>query len=115
MKLRYNHPEFLRQPPFAIHCCLAGLDNNADWTPNENDVFLKKILDKDLLVTLNRESTGHTEAHHRDGVVDITSLFPRRMTLTSVLEKPPDDRNVKSVTFCHQLVSGVNCCVARLS
>ena len=40
-ELRYIRP-FLRQAPFAIHCCVAGLDSNAEGTPDENDVFVKK-------------------------------------------------------------------------
>ena len=39
-------------PIIAIHCFLAGLDNNAEWAPGENDVFLKKTHDKNLLDTL---------------------------------------------------------------
>ena len=30
-ELRYIRPELLRQAPFAIHCCVAGLDNNAKY------------------------------------------------------------------------------------
>ena len=91
---------------------------------------------------LNRDSMGHADVQLRDGSVDITSLFPRRMTLTAIVEKVPSDGNSKmtdaeqqhdklrtyqrdnsglvghkfmSVTFCHQLISGVHWCVAKLS
>ncbi|KAI0225837.1 hypothetical protein LSAT2_023406 [Lamellibrachia satsuma] len=65
----------------------AGPDNNTEWTPDENDVFLKITIDEDLFVTLNRDTTGHTEVQLRDGSVGIISLIPRRMTPTAVVEK----------------------------
>ena len=88
---RYARPDSVRQAPFAIQCCLAGLDDSTEWTQDDNDVFLKKTQDKDLLVTLNQYCTGHADVQLRGGSVDITSLFPRRMTLTSIVEKLPSN------------------------
>ena len=76
----------LQQAPFAIHCCLAVLDNNAELTPDENGVLLKKTQDINMLLTLNRDNTGHIEAQLMDESVNITSLFLRRMTLTAIVE-----------------------------
>ena len=58
-------------------------------------MFLKKPQDKDLLVTLNRDSTGHADVQLRDGSVDITSISPRRMTLTAIVEKLPSNGKSK--------------------
>lgn len=90
-ELRRILPEFLQQPPFAIHCHLAGLDKTAEWTLDEMGVFLERALDKDLLVTLNRDSAGHIEAQLRDGPVDVASLFPGRRTLRAIAEEVPGD------------------------
>ena len=101
-ELQYIRPEVLRQAPSATHCCLAGLHDNAEWTLDENDVFLKKTQDKDLFLTLNRDNTGHTEAQLMDESVNIASLFPRRMTLTAIVEKLPGDGNSKITYAEHQ-------------
>ena len=101
-ELRYIRPEVLQQAPSDIHCCLAGLDDNAEWTQDEIDVFLKKTQNKDLFLTLNRDNTGHTEAQLMDGSVNIASLFPRRMTLTAIVEKLPGDGNSKMTDAEHQ-------------
>ncbi|KAI0220943.1 hypothetical protein LSAT2_027609 [Lamellibrachia satsuma] len=42
VELRHIRSEFVRQAPFAIHSCAAGRDNNTEWTPDENNVFVKK-------------------------------------------------------------------------
>ena len=94
--------EFLQHASVAVHCGLAGLDNNAQGTPDENDVFLKKTQDKDQMVTLNPDNTGHTEAYAMDGSVNMTSLFPRRMTLIVIVEKLPGDGNSKMTDAEHQ-------------
>ena len=74
-------------------------------------MFLKKTQYKDMLVTLNRENTGHIETQLKDGSVNIVPLFPRRMTLRATVEKLPGDGNSKMVDAEHQGWTG---CLSRM-